>query len=123
MRDLKRLVAELSLEKQVLRDVGRRETSEPMSRRRCAVERARGKYGLSGNGAPAGMLGSMEGNAFDISRWIELPDEDESDTSGDGSGGAVRARYGYRRITALLQSSGWLGGEGSGAANLAARKV
>lgn len=39
---LKRLVAELSLEKQILKDVAK-ETSKPQ-RRRCAVERERATF-------------------------------------------------------------------------------
>ena len=43
---LKRLVAELSLEKQILKDVASGEFLSP-ERRRCAVERAREKYEVS----------------------------------------------------------------------------
>ena len=99
---LKRLVAELSLEKQVLRGCGTGKLLSP-ERRRCAVEHAREQHGLSERYA-CRLLGQWRGTQ----RYepIHRVDEDAL-TRAIIALGANYGRYGYRRITALLRSAGW----------------
>ena len=100
---LKRLVAELSLEKQVLRDVAQGNFKVSPERRRCAVERAWEQHGLSERHA-CRLLGQWRGTQ----RYepIHRVDEDAL-TRAIIALGAKYGRYGYRRITALLRSAGW----------------
>ena len=72
-------------------------------RRRCAVECARWKYGLSERRA-CRLLGQWRGTQR--YRPMDRLDEDEL-TRAVVALAAQYGRYGYRRITALLQSSGW----------------
>ena len=99
---LKRLVAELSLEKQVLRDVAQGKLLSP-ERRAFAVEHAREQHGLSERYA-CRLLGQWRGTQ----RYepIHRVDEDAL-TRAIIALGANYGRYGYRRITALLRSAGW----------------
>ncbi|MBI4480854.1 MAG: IS3 family transposase, partial [Acidobacteria bacterium] len=99
---LKRLVAELSLEKQVLRDVAPGKLLSP-ERRRCAVGHAREQYGISERHA-CRLLGQWRGTQ----RYepMDRPDEDEL-TRAVIALATQYGRYGYRRITALVRSAGW----------------
>ena len=72
-------------------------------RRRCAVERARGKYGLSERHA-CRLLGPWRGTQ----RYPPIHRLDEDDlTRAVVALAAQYGRYGYRRITALLRNAGW----------------
>ena len=99
---LKRLVADLSLEKQVLKDICLGKLVSP-ERRRQAVERIREKYGLSERQA-CRIVGQPRGTQ----RYTVIVRADE-----DALTRAIIAlasqygRYGYRRITALLNDAGW----------------
>ncbi|MCH8947936.1 MAG: IS3 family transposase [Acidobacteria bacterium] len=99
---LKRLVAELSLEKQVLREVAPGKLLSP-KRRCCAVERAEQGYGMSERHA-CRLLGQWRGTQ----RYEPMHrlDEDEL-TQAIIALAANYGRYGYRRITALLRRAGW----------------
>ena len=85
-------------------------------RRRCAVECARWKYGLSERRA-CRLLGQWRGTQR--YRPMDRLDEDEL-TRAVVALAAQYGRYGYRRITALLQSSGWPVGKDRVQRNLAA---
>ncbi|MCH7778449.1 MAG: IS3 family transposase [Gemmatimonadetes bacterium] len=99
---LKRVVAELSLEKQVLKEVAGGKLLSP-ERRRCAVERARQEYGLSERHA-CRLLGQWRGTQ----RYRPLRrTEEDALTRAIIALATQYGRYGYRRITALLQSAGW----------------
>ncbi|MCH8267996.1 MAG: IS3 family transposase [Acidobacteria bacterium] len=99
---LKRVVAELSLEKQVLREVAPGKLLSP-KRRCCAVERAEQGYGMSERHA-CRLLGQWRGTQ----RYEPMHrlDEDEL-TQAIIALAANYGRYGYRRITALLRRAGW----------------
>ncbi|MDP2661258.1 MAG: IS3 family transposase, partial [Dehalococcoidia bacterium] len=99
---LKRLVAELSLEKQVLKDVAGGKLLSP-KRRRCAVERAERDYGMSERHS-CRLLGQGRGTQ----RYSPIVRVDEDAlTQAIVSLASEYGRYGYRRITALLRSGGW----------------
>ncbi|MDD5089183.1 MAG: IS3 family transposase [bacterium] len=99
---LKRLVAELSLEKQVLREVAPGKLLSP-ERRRCAAEHAREEYGLSERQA-CRLLGQWRGTQ----RYTPILQSDEDVlTRAIITLASQYGRYGYRRITALLQRAGW----------------
>ena len=99
---LRRLVTDLSLEKQVLEGGGGGKLLSP-ERRRCAVEHAREQHRLSERRA-CRLLGQWRGTQ----RYITTQRDDE-----DGLTRAIvqlasqYGRYGYRRITAVLQRAGW----------------
>ncbi|MDP9338696.1 MAG: IS3 family transposase [Acidobacteriota bacterium] len=99
---LKRLVAELALEKQILKDVAFGKLLSP-GRRRCAVEHARERYEVSERHA-CRLLGQWRRTQ----RYAAIRRIDE-----DALSEAIiqlaseYGRYGYRRITALLQDAGW----------------
>ncbi|WCS27880.1 IS3 family transposase [Methylobacterium sp. NMS14P] len=99
---LRRLVADLSLEKQVLADVTFGKCIAP-ERCRQAVAGIREKYGLSERHARR-IVGQHRGTQ----RYVPTVLADE-----DGLTRAIVAlaseygRYGYRRVTALLQADGW----------------
>ncbi len=95
---LKRLVADLSLEKQFLRDV-----AQGNERRRCAVERAREEYGLCERHA-CRLLGQGRGPQ----RYPPILRSDEDAlTRAIITLASQYGRYGYRQIGALLQKAGW----------------
>ncbi|MGH7744453.1 MAG: IS3 family transposase [Candidatus Dormibacteria bacterium] len=99
---LKRLVAELSLEKQILKDVAFGKLLGP-ERRRCAVEHAREKYEVSERHA-CRLLGQWRRTQ----RYAAIQRIDEDALTRDVITLASEyGRYGYRRITALLQEAGW----------------
>ncbi|MGH9707684.1 MAG: IS3 family transposase [Candidatus Acidiferrales bacterium] len=99
---LKRLVAELSLEKQILKDVAFGKLLSP-ERRRCAVERAQEKYEVSERHA-CRLLGQWRRTQ----RYAAIQRIDEDALTQDIIALASEyGRYGYRRITALLQRAGW----------------
>ncbi|MGA8011955.1 MAG: IS3 family transposase [Candidatus Acidiferrales bacterium] len=99
---LKRLVAELSLEKQILKDVAFGKLLSP-ERRRCAVEHARKEYEVSERHA-CRLLGQWQRTQ----RYAAIPRIDEDAlTEAIIALASEYGRYGYRRITALLQDAGW----------------
>ena len=99
---LKRVVAELSLEKQVLREVAQGKLLSP-ERRCCAVERAEQGYGMSERHA-CRLLGQWRGTQ----RYEPMHRLDEDAlTQAIIALAANYGRYGYRRITALLRRAGW----------------
>ncbi|MGA9570798.1 MAG: IS3 family transposase [Candidatus Acidiferrales bacterium] len=99
---LKRLVAELSLEKQILKDVAFGKLLSP-ERRRCAVEQAREKYEVSERHA-CRLLGQWRRTQ----RYAAIQKIDEEAlTEAIIALASEYGRYGYRRITALLQRAGW----------------
>ncbi|MES2032077.1 MAG: IS3 family transposase [Pseudomonadota bacterium] len=99
---LKRLVADLSLEKQVLKDVAFGKLISP-KRRRQAVEGIRGKYGLSERQA-CRIVGQHRGTQ----RYVTIVRSDEDAlTRAIISLASQYGRYGYRRITSLLVDAGW----------------
>ncbi|WP_424667180.1 IS3 family transposase [Candidatus Binatus sp.] len=99
---LKRLVAELSLEKQILKDVGRGKLLSP-ERRRGAVRHARESYRVSERHA-CRLLGQWRGTQ----RYEVLYRTDEDALTREIVALASEyGRYGYRRITAVLRDRGW----------------
>ncbi|MGB7498044.1 MAG: IS3 family transposase [Candidatus Acidiferrum sp.] len=99
---LKRLVAELSLEKQILKDVAFGKLLSP-ERRRCAVEHAREKYEVSERHA-CRLLGQWRRTQ----RYAAIHRIDEEAlTEAIVALASEYGRYGYRRITALLKRDGW----------------
>jgi len=98
---LKRLVAELSLEKQVLRR-GAGKLLSP-ERRRCALEHAREEYELSERPA-CRLLG--QGRRAQRYTPILRRDEDALTRATIMLAGKY-GRYGCRRITVLLREAGW----------------
>lgn len=72
-------------------------------RRRCAVERAREQYGISERHA-CRLLGQWRGTQ----RYEAIQRDDEDALTRAIIALATKyGRYGYRRITALLQTAGW----------------
>ncbi|MGB8685197.1 MAG: IS3 family transposase [Candidatus Binatus sp.] len=99
---LKRLVAELSLEKQILKDGGRGKLLSP-ERRRGAVRHARESYRVSERHA-CRLLGQWRGTQ----RYEVLYRTDEDALTREIVALASEyGRYGYRRITAVLRDRGW----------------
>ncbi|HTV65418.1 MAG TPA: IS3 family transposase [Bryocella sp.] len=103
---LRRVVAELSLEKQVLKDIAGGKLLSP-ERRRGAVQLARAKYQLSERWA-CRLLGQHRGTQ----RYtpIRRADEDEL-TAAIIALASHYGRYGYRRVTALLNQAGFRAGK------------
>ncbi|HTT22829.1 MAG TPA: IS3 family transposase [Candidatus Sulfotelmatobacter sp.] len=99
---LRRLVAELSLEKQILKDVAFGKLLSP-GRRRCAVEHAREKYQVSERHA-CRLLGQWRRTQRYAA--IQRIDEDAL-TKAIITLASEYGRYGYRRITAELRKAGW----------------
>jgi putative transposase len=98
---LKRVVAELSLEKQVLKDIAEGLLSP--ERRRCAVEHAREKHELSERHA-CRLVNQWRGTQ----RYLPIQRTDEDAlTRAIITLASEYGRYGYRRITALLRTAGW----------------
>ena len=88
-------------------------------RRRCAVEHARQQHRLSERHA-CRLLGQWRGTQ----RYITTQRDDEDAlTRAIIQLASQYGRYGYRRITVLLQDGGLECGQGSGAADLAAGRV
>ncbi len=103
---LKRLVAELSLEKQSSARCGAGKLLSP-ERRRCAAEHARERYGLSERHA-CRLLGQWRGTQ----RYTTILRSDEDLlTRAIITLASQYGRYGYRRVTVLLQRAGWQVGE------------
>ncbi|HEX4500872.1 MAG TPA: IS3 family transposase [Scandinavium sp.] len=99
---LKRVVAELSLEKQVLKDIAGGKLLSP-ERRRSAVEHAREKHELSERHA-CRLVNQWRGTQ----RYLPTQRVDEDALTRDIVTLASQyGRYGYRRITALLRTAGW----------------
>ncbi|HEY6369712.1 MAG TPA: IS3 family transposase [Candidatus Sulfotelmatobacter sp.] len=99
---LKRVVAELSLEKQVLKDIAGGKLLSP-ERRRCAVEHAREKHELSERHA-CRLVKQWRGTQ----RYLPIQRTDEDAlTRAIITLASEYGRYGYRRITALLRTAGW----------------
>ncbi|MGA9594033.1 MAG: IS3 family transposase [Candidatus Acidiferrales bacterium] len=99
---LKRVVAELSLEKQVLKDIAGGKLLSP-ERRRCAVEHAREKHELSERHA-CRLVNQWRGTQ----RYLPIQRTDEDAlTRAIITLASEYGRYGYRRITALLRTAGW----------------
>ena len=93
---LKRLVAELSLEKQVLQDVAGGKLLSP-ERRRCAVERAEMRYGMSERHA-CRLLGQSRGTQ----RYEPMRRADEDRlTAAVVALASEYGRYGYKKIAAI----------------------
>ncbi|HKM83433.1 MAG TPA: IS3 family transposase [Candidatus Acidoferrum sp.] len=99
---LKRLVAELSLDKQILKDIAGGKLLSP-ERRRCAVEHAREEYEVSERRA-CRVVRQWRGTQ----RYLPLRRTDEDQLTQAILALAVKyGRYGYRRITVLLRDAGW----------------
>ncbi|MGA8036390.1 MAG: IS3 family transposase [Candidatus Acidiferrales bacterium] len=99
---LKRVVAELSLEKQVLKDIAGGKLLSP-ERRRSAVEHAREKHELSERHA-CRLVKQWRGTQ----RYVPIQRVDEDAlTRAIITLASEYGRYGYRRITALLRATGW----------------
>ncbi|MGA7891512.1 MAG: IS3 family transposase [Candidatus Sulfotelmatobacter sp.] len=99
---LKRLVAELALDKQILKDIAGGKLLSP-ERRRCAVEHAREEYEVSERRA-CRVVRQWRGTQ----RYLPLRRTDEDQLTQTIMALAAKyGRYGYRRITALLQHAGW----------------
>ncbi|MFZ0816322.1 MAG: IS3 family transposase [Candidatus Sulfotelmatobacter sp.] len=99
---LKRLVAELALDKQILKDIAGGKLLSP-ERRRCAVEHARQEYEVSERRA-CRVVRQWRGTQ----RYLPLRRTDEDQlTQAILALAAKYGRYGYRRITALLRNAGW----------------
>ncbi|MBL8805351.1 MAG: IS3 family transposase [Rhodospirillales bacterium] len=99
---LKRLVADLSLEKQILKDVAGGKLVAP-DRRRQAVEAIRRKYRVSERHA-CRIISQPRGTQ----RYIPTVRADEDAlTKAVVTLASEYGRYGYRRVTALLRSGGW----------------
>jgi transposase InsO family protein/transposase-like protein len=99
---LKRVVAELSLEKQVLKDIAGGKLLSP-ERRRSAVEHAREKHELSERHA-CRLVQQWRGTQ----RYVPIQRVDEDAlTQAIIRLASEYGRYGYRRITALLRAAGW----------------
>ncbi|HEX9109992.1 MAG TPA: IS3 family transposase [Terriglobales bacterium] len=99
---LRRLVTELSLEKQVLKEVAGGKLLSP-ERRRCAVQHAREQHRLSERRA-CRLLGQWRGTQ----RYSTIPrDEEDALTRAIVQLASQYGRFGYRRITAVLQRAGW----------------
>ena len=99
---LRRLVADLSLEKQILKDVASGKLVSP-ERRRQAVSRIREKYGLSERHA-CRIVSQPRGTQ----RYVPtLRADEDALTQAIVALASQYGRYGYRRITALLQRIGW----------------
>ncbi|MGA7558977.1 MAG: IS3 family transposase [Terriglobales bacterium] len=99
---LKRLVAELSLDKQILKDIAGGKLLSP-ERRRCAVEHAREEYEVSERRA-CRVVKQWRGTQ----RYLPLRRTDEDQlTQAILALAAKYGRYGYRRITVLLRDAGW----------------
>ena len=76
-------------------------------RRRCAVQRAERKYGLSERHA-CRLLGQWRGTQ----RYESIPRPDEDDlTAAVIALASQYGRYGYKKIAALLQMAGWAVGQ------------
>jgi putative transposase len=101
---LKRLVAELSLEKQILKDGGKLLSPE---RRRGAVRHACETYRVSERHA-CRLLGHWRGTQ----RYEVVYRTDEGTlTRAIIELASEYGRYGYRRVTALVQEAGWCVGK------------
>jgi hypothetical protein len=97
--DLKRRVADLELERQILKDVA---AGSP-ERLRRTVQRIRAKYRLSERRA-CRIVGQPRGTQ----RYMAIVRCDEEDLTREIVAVASQyGRYGYRRITALLVKAGW----------------
>ncbi|WP_182180764.1 IS3 family transposase [Methylobacterium radiotolerans] len=99
---LRRLVADLSLEKQVLADVAGGKLVVP-ERRRQAVAGIRERCGLSERHA-CRIVGQHRGTR----RYVPtVPADGDALTRAIVALASEYGRYGYRRVTALLQADGW----------------
>ncbi|MGA8312297.1 MAG: IS3 family transposase, partial [Terriglobales bacterium] len=99
---LKRLVAELSLEKQILKDGGRGKLLSP-ERRRGAVRHALENYRITERHA-CRLLGQWRGTQ----RYEGMGRADEDAlTQAIIALASEYGRYGYRRITVELRKAGW----------------
>ena len=99
---LKRPVAELALDKQILQGYCGGKLLSP-ERRRCAVEHACEKYVVSERRA-CRVVRQWRGTQ----RYLPLRRTDEDELTQAILALAVKyGRYGYRRITVLLRSAGW----------------
>ncbi|MEO6965395.1 MAG: IS3 family transposase [Acidobacteriaceae bacterium] len=99
---LKRLVANLSLDKQVLEDLAKGKLLSP-ERRRCAVAHARQEHGRSERNA---CRLAKQPRGTQRYRPTQHNDEDAL-TRAIIELASHYGRYGYRRITALLKRDGW----------------
>ncbi|MGA9708416.1 MAG: IS3 family transposase [Candidatus Sulfotelmatobacter sp.] len=103
---LKRLVAELALDKQILKDIAGGKLLSP-ERRRCAVEHAREEYAVSERRA-CQVVKQWRGTQ----RYLPLRRTDEDQlTQAILTLAGKYGRYGYRRITVLLRDAGWAVGK------------
>ncbi len=101
---LKRVVAELSLEKQVLKDVAEGPDVLSPERRRCAVEHAEENAEFSERRSLCRLVNQWRGTQRCLP--IQRTDEDAL-TRAVITLASEYSRYGYRRITALLRTAGW----------------
>ncbi|MDP7485271.1 MAG: IS3 family transposase [Dehalococcoidia bacterium] len=100
---LKRAVADLALDKQILKEAGRGKLLSPSRRRKCVERVQRVLPGVSERRA-CRVINQPRPTQR---RTLKILDDEESLTR-DIVKLAVRfGRYGYRRITALLRDRGW----------------
>jgi putative transposase len=88
---LKRLVADLSLDKVMLQDVLQKKVLKPVKKREM-VNYLMGRYGGQPAGLPLRSAAPLD---------LLLPQPDGSST------GIVPTRFGYRRLYILLRREGW----------------
>ncbi|HTF99600.1 MAG TPA: IS3 family transposase [Nitrospirota bacterium] len=100
-RQLKRMVADLSLDKQMLQDVLFKKAVKP-ARRRALVESLQQRYRVSQRKACSVLL--IHRNSH---RYKAIRDEQAALRMRIKEIAAVRVRYGYKRIHVLLRREGW----------------
>ncbi|WFG38641.1 IS3 family transposase [Candidatus Lucifugimonas marina] len=100
---LKRTVADLALDKQILKEAGRGKLLSPSRRRKCVKHVQRILPGVSERRACM-VLNQPRPTQR---RALKLRDDEESLTAEIVKLAVRFGRYGYRRITALLRDRGW----------------
>jgi putative transposase len=105
MRGLRKLVAELSLDKAILQDVVAKKWNGPRSRR-LAVVYALEHYGISQRRA-CRLLGQHRS----VQAYASRKDPRTALRARMREIAASRIRYGYRRIQVLLRREGWTAGK------------
>ncbi|MDP7358798.1 MAG: IS3 family transposase [Pseudomonadales bacterium] len=100
---LKRTVADLALDKQILKEAGRGKLLSPSRRRKCVERVQQVLPGVSERRA----CRVLDQPRPTQRRVLKLLDDEESLTAEIINLAVQFGRYGYRRITALLRDRGW----------------
>ncbi|MDP6513494.1 MAG: IS3 family transposase [SAR202 cluster bacterium] len=100
---LKRTVAELALDKQILKEAGRGKLLSPSRRRKCVERVQQVLPGVSERRA----CRVLDQPRPTQRRVLKSQDDEESLTTEIINLAVQFGRYGYRRITALLKDMGW----------------